>query len=183
MLRSRRVALRLLLISIIILVSASCSLFVRQLTPAELATYCPSPIEGTSGKYMCPYLKDGNIAAWTSKGNAASLGASIGEYAGRELGQKALEQVPLIGGFLGQKAGEAAGRTIAIKLCGGWDYIQSTSEQSFNSVEDLSLFLYVHHSGDPGFQHVLKLTCDIYPELEEGYYSSIQSASKRYQNI
>ena len=74
----------------------------------------PEPIFGNEGRYMCPYTEDGVAARWVDKSLNAKVGSAIGTAAGRYAGQKALELIPFIGGWLGGKAGDAAGRKIAI---------------------------------------------------------------------
>ncbi len=145
--------------------------------PYELVA--PTPIYGNSGKYMSPYTQDDVLAEWTDKAINAKMGAAIGRYAGAKVGQKALEQVPFIGGFLGQKAGEAAGRAIAIKMSGGWNYIKNTSDISFDSIDDMAVYLYVKYSDHEHYQQALTTTWEIYPELKKRYLAAIRDARHR----
>ena len=118
----------------------------------------PTPIVGNSGKYMSPYTEDGTVAAWVEKGRNASAGASIG-------------------GFLGQAVGESAGRAIALKMAGGEEFIRANSDISFNSVNDLAVYMYAKNSTHKDFAEALKLTQEIYPELKTTYYQAIINAS------
>jgi len=127
---------------------------------------------------MCPYTQDGVLAEWTDKAINAKVGATIGKHAGAFAGQKALEQVPFVGGMLGQKVGEEAGRAIAIESCGGMQAIKESSDISFNSLEDMSLYIYVKNSGHEHYQSALDSTCEIYPKLKKVYYSTLVRASK-----
>lgn len=138
----------------------------------------PTPISGNSGEYMCPYTQDGVLAEWTDKAIKASMGAAIGGTLGAYAGAKLLEQVPFVGGFLGQKAGEAIGRKIIIESAGGMEFIKEKSDLSFNNVNDLSVYLYVKHSTHEHFQEALKAVMALYPEMKQGYYSALVSASK-----
>lgn len=145
--------------------------------PHEIAA--PEPINGNSGEYMCPYTSDGVVAEWVDKAVNAKMGATVGKHAGAYAGQKALEQVPFIGGLLGQKAGEAVGRKIAIEASGGWDYIKETSDLSFNSVDNLAVYLYAERSDHSHYREVLDATREIYPELKERYHQAIIQAPRR----
>jgi hypothetical protein len=147
--------------------------------PAQLAAVAPQPIYGNTGSYMCPYTEDGVVADWVDKAINAKLGAAIGSQAGAYAGRKALENVPFFGGMLGQRVGDAAGRAIAIQASGGWDHIRATSDLSFNSLDDMAVYLYVHHSAHPHFQKVLDATYEIYPDFREAYMPALYRASSR----
>jgi len=138
----------------------------------------PKPISDNSGEYMCPYTQDGMVAPWCDKGINASIGSTVGKTAGAYLGSKALEQVPFIGGFLGSKAGDAVGRKVAIEASGGWEYIKETSDLSFNSLEDMAVWLYVTKSNNEHYQETFKAAGQIYPELNKIFYSAIKDAPR-----
>jgi hypothetical protein len=87
------------------------------------------------------------------------------------------ENIPFVGGFLGQKLGETAGRAVALKMVGGEEFIKANSDMSFNSVRDLALYMYVRNSTHKDFQQALELTQQIYPELKQEYYAAIIAAS------
>jgi hypothetical protein len=148
-------------------------------SPAELAANAPVPIQGNSGQYMSPYTSDGVLAEWVDKAVNAKMGAAIGSAAGAYAGRKALEHVPFIGGFLGQKVGNAAGRTIAIKASGGMEYIKATSDLSFHTMNDLAVYMYANYGGTENYQSALEATWELYPELKQGYFQAITSASRR----
>ena len=137
----------------------------------------PQPIVGNTGKYMSPYTEDGTVAAWVEKGRNAGMGASLGGFVGAQAGQKVAENIPFVGGLLGQKLGETAGRAIALKMVGGEEFIRANSDLSFNSVNELAVYMYAKNSTHKDFAEALKLTQDIYPELKTAYYPAIISAS------
>lgn len=147
--------------------------------PAQLAAIAPQPIYGNTGEFMSPYTEDGVVAAWVDKALNAKLGAAVGRQAGSYAGRKAMENVPFIGGMLGQRAGDAAGRKIAIEASGGWEHIKETSDLSFNSLDDLAVYLYATNSSHPDYAKVLEATYEIYPDLRTAYMPAIQNASRR----
>mgnify|MGYP006279795347 CR=1 FL=1 len=159
------------------LVLSGCSSFNKP--PEAHLVIAPEPIPGNSGEFMAPYTTDGVVAGWVDKAVNAKMGASIGKAAGAAAGSMALRQVPFVGGFLGQKAGDMIGREIAIKTAGGWDYIRETSDQSFNTAEDLSVWLYAKYSTNEHFDDVLKATMDIYPDVTGVYHRAIVNAPTR----
>ncbi len=145
-------------------------------TPGELVA--PSPIEDNSGEFMSPYTSDGVVAKWCDKAVNASAGSAIGGAAGAIVGQQVLKQVPFVGGFLGNTAGKAIGRKMAIEASGGWEYIKETSDLSFNSLDDMAVWLYVTHSTNEHYQAVYKAVGNIYPDFKERYYPAIQAAGR-----
>ena len=50
--------------------------------------------------------------------------------------------------------------------------------EPFNTVEDLAVYMYAHHSAHPDYQQVLEATWEIYPELQTAYMPAIQNASR-----
>lgn len=138
----------------------------------------PEPIHGNSGKYMSPYTSDGTLAEWTDKAINAKLGSAIGKNVGAYAGQKAVESIPFIGGFLGNMAGEAIGRKIAIEASGGWDYIKTTSDLSFDNPDDLSVYLYVKYSRHEHYNDALDALLEIYPEMKDSHTRALENASR-----
>jgi hypothetical protein len=136
----------------------------------------PTPILGNSGEYMSPYTQDGVLALWVDKAVNAKLGATIGATVGAVAGQQALGYVPLVGGFLGQMAGEQIGRSIAIEASGGEEYIKSTSDISFATLDDLSVYIYAKNSTHPNYADALSATMEIYPGMKTGYGGALQKA-------
>lgn len=146
--------------------------------PSASEIKAPAPIEGNTGKYMCPYTSDDTVCEWVIAGRNAKMASQVGSAVGAYAGQKALEQVPFVGGFLGQKAGNAVGREIAIKSMGGLDAIVEGSDLSFDSVEDLAVFLYATHSDHADYAEVVKLLGELYPEYTQKAYYAIMNAPR-----
>jgi hypothetical protein len=146
---------------------------------APTALRAPTPIMGTTGKFMSPYTEDGTVAAWVEKGRSASAGAGIGGFVGAQAGQKLAENIPFFGGMIGQAVGESAGRAVALKMVGGEEFIRANSDMSFNSVDELAVYMYVKNSSHKDYAEALKLTQEIYPELKTRYAVAIMTASSR----
>jgi hypothetical protein len=147
--------------------------------PRPEEVIAPEPIEGNEGAYLCPYTTDEVIARWVNRGASAKLGASIGRTIGAYAGQKLLEDTPLLGGLLGSALGETVGREIAISSAGGWDYIKNTSDLSFNTIEEMSVYLYAHYGNNEHFQEAFAMTAEIYPELAEAFWPAVWNAPRR----
>jgi len=163
----------------IVTVALMSGCMITQPLPEPTVVIAPEPIVGSTGKYMCPYTQDGVLAEWVDNAIQAKIGATIGWHAGTYAGQKAFEKVPFFGGFLWGTVGEAAGRAIAIEASGGWDFIRSTSDLSFNSIDDMAVYLYVTHSSHEHYNDALKATFEIYPQLKKRYNSAIRKAQRR----
>jgi hypothetical protein len=138
----------------------------------------PEPIKGNTGQYMSPYTQDDVLAEWVEMGIKARMAGQAGQIIGAEVGQRVLGQIPFVGGLIGQHAGKAAGKAIAIQMCGGEEKIKATSDLSFNSLDDMSLYMYAKHSKDKNYEDVLKAVTGIYPDLQERYYQALMDASK-----
>lgn len=144
--------------------------------PAATALTPPTGIPDNSGKYMAPYTSDGVVAEWVDKAVKAKMGSAVGGAIGAYAGQQAMKNIPFIGGMLGQKLGESMGREIAIKSAGGWELIKKTSDISFNTVDELSVWMYAKYSTNEHYAEVLKATQEIYPEMKQRYFAAIQAA-------
>jgi len=161
----------------VVLVSGCATAPAPRIAPAS-SLVAPIPIAGNNGKYMSPYTVDGVLADWVDKAVNAKMGSAIGGAVGAQLGQKALENVPFIGGFLGEKVGNAAGQAIAIEASGGAEFIRGSSDLSFNQLDQLALFLYVKYSTNKHYKGALDATMAIYPELKTVYPQALLMASK-----
>lgn len=146
----------------------------------------PEAIPDNSGKFMCPFTSDGVIAPWMEKAYAARFGAAVGKAVAQIAVREGLKQaagfVPIPGlDIVAAKAGEAAGREIAIKMCGGREYIRNTSDLSFNNVDDLGVYIFANYSDRPDYAKVLKLTWGIYPKLQQRYPKALNKAHKAWK--
>lgn len=137
--------------------------------PALANTTAPTPIEGNAGKYMSPFTSDGVTAAWVTKSMQVKASGQLGAMAGQYAGQKAMENVPFVGGMLGKRAGQAMGRAVALKAIGGEEFLRSSSDLSFNSLQDMATFMYVNYSTHAEYKQILEATYAIYPEFKDVY--------------
>ena len=144
--------------------------------PVASAITPPDGIPDNSGKYMAPYTSDGVVAEWVDKAVKAKMGSAVGGAIGAYAGQQALKNIPFIGGMLGQKMGESMGREIAIKSAGGWELIKKSSDISFNTVDELSVWMFAKYSSNEHYAEVLAATMEIYPEMKQRYHYAIQNA-------
>lgn len=164
-----------ILVIMVLVLLAGCAPFPK---PNEVVV--PTPVQGNSGRFLCPYTSDGTVTAWANKsiGAAASVGSAIGSYAGRKAGQKAAEQVPCVGGHLGQAIGDAAGREVALALVGGREFMRETSDLSFNTIDDLIVYTYAMYSNNEYWPQVKDITSKVYPAFERNWDQAIRKARK-----
>jgi hypothetical protein len=158
--------------------------------PAPELLASPQPIEGSTGKYMSPFTSDGVTAGWVTKAMSvkasSAVGSMVGSYAGERVAQEATmrmaSMVPSPGlGMLGQRAGKAmgasAGRAMALQAIGGEEFLKSSTDLSFNSIEEMAVFMYVNHSTHADYAKIVDATASIYPEFKTAYGPALQSAT------
>lgn len=136
-------------------------------------------LKDNSGKFLSPYTSDGVTAEWVNKTINVSMGkatgSAVGGVAGAYAANKVLENVPfggMLGGFLGSKAGKAVGGNTALEASGGWDFIRSSSDLSFNSMSDMAQWLATTHRNKSNFVDVIKAADKIYPGLQTAVANS-----------
>jgi hypothetical protein len=145
--------------------------------PDELVA--PQARLDNGGEFLCPYTQDGVLAEWVDQAINAKAASAAGGLAGAYAGQQLLENIPFVGGIIGQTVGEEAGRRIAIQYAGGMENIKNTSDVSFDTVDDLAVYLYVVYSANEHYQDALSATMEIYPDLKKQYSSTLMNASKK----
>ncbi len=158
--------------------------------PAPSLLVSPKPIEGTTGKFMSPFTSDGVTAGWVTKSMSVAasgaVGSMVGNYAGQKMAEKASMQmasmIPIPGmGMLGQRAGKsmgaAAGRGIALQAIGGEAFLKSSTDLSFNSLQDMAVYMYVNHSTHADYAKIVDATASIYPEFKTIYGPALQAAT------
>lgn len=141
---------------------------------AVAAPSAPTPIYGNTGKYMSPFTEDGTVAPWVEKGMTATVGANVGSSLGAYAGQQMLENVPVFGSLLGATVGKSIGREMALSAARGWEFIKSSSDLSFDSLDDMARYLVATNASHPQFVKVLTATYGIYPELEKSIAAAIR---------
>ena len=153
------------------------------LTPgAELEA--PTPRNDTKGKFISPYRSDGELADWANRAINATAGAVVaGEATDRATGSAVNQlagKVPggaLVGGLLKKKAKDKAKELGAVTAVGGWDYIKKTSDLSFNSADELAVYMHATHSDtDVDFAKALSAAFSVYPELKDAYEPAVRNA-------
>lgn len=126
-------------------------------------------IADSSGQFLSPITSDGVVAEWVEKSISVGLGSSLGGAAGAYVGQKALENVPFVGGFLGQRGGAALGRKLALEGVGGEAFMRETTDISFNTVDEMATWLKRNYATHPRMAEVLKASGKIYTDLPLAY--------------
>ncbi|RUO78500.1 hypothetical protein [Pseudidiomarina taiwanensis] len=172
--------IKLLFVAAAALMLSACGGVMAPQIAAPNQLMSPTPIEGNTGEYMSPYTSDGVLAEWVNNAVNAEMGATVGGMAGAYAGQKLAENIPFIGGFLGQELGNAVGREVALEMAGGEEALRDTSDISFNSLEEMSVWMYVNHSSHEHYADALESAMSVYPELRQIYYVALQNASAGY---
>jgi hypothetical protein len=140
--------------------------------PEKASVVLPQPRMDSEGAFLSPFTSDEVVAPWVEKGMAAGIGAEVGALAG----QKAMESVPFVGGLLGDTVGRSVGRSAAIELVGGMDYMRSTTDMSFDNVNELIVYTWVKYEQHPSYAKVVDLIGKIYPEYGQNYMAALTNA-------
>ena len=157
------------IVSISIICSSGCS---SGILPANQLNAPKVNLDNT-GKYMCPYKQDGSMANWSSQIIAKVLGAEAGKRAGWMAGAQFLGGAASVG----KKVGEKAGEKLALEAAGGMEGIRNSSDISSDSLDDLSVFMYVNYSEKDDYKKAMRAMTDIYPEFKSKYNKALVKAS------
>jgi hypothetical protein len=144
---------------------AATAIAVLSFAPAQAA----GVIQGNGGKYMSPFTTDGTTAGWITKSMQVKGTAQIGSMAGAYAGQKVMGSVPFVGGYLGKKAGQKIGREVALSSIGGEEFLKSSSDQSFDSPQEMVDFIKANYSDREDLQKILQAVYAIYPDVQEAW--------------
>lgn len=150
----------------------------------------PDPRRDAEGKYISPYLADGTLAPWARKGMGAAAGVAgtiggklLADEAGERAGAALASKVPggaVLGSLFGRKASKKLTGTATVKAVGGWDYIKSTSDISFDSVMDLAVYMHTKHGAvDGDYPMAVAAAMGIYPRLVGAYEPALKRAYAR----
>lgn len=135
---------------------------------AKLQAAAPKPIEGSSGKYMSPFTSDGVTAEWVTKAMKVEASGKIGQAAGTLAAEHLLSNIPFAGMFAGDASKKLA-RAMALKGIGGEEFLKSSSDLSFNSLDDMAGYMYAFHSSHEEYAKIVKATIAIYPDFARAY--------------
>lgn len=135
---------------------------------AKLQAEAPKPIEGNTGQFMSPFTSDGVTAQWVTKSMQVEASGQIGEAAGTLAATELLKNVPFAGMFAGD-ASKRLARAMALKKIGGEEFLKSSSDLSFNTLEDMAAYMYAFHSTHDDYARVVKATTAIYPGFANAY--------------
>ncbi len=134
----------------------------------------PTPLADNTGAFLSPYRCDGTPTEWSNKAMTAGAGAAAG---GMVAGQAAAK-VPFVGGFFKKKAQAIGAQTGAVTAAGGMEFIKTSSDMSFNSADELAVYLQAKHAAlDPDFAKRVSAAMAIYPDLKTNYTKAVQAAA------
>ncbi|HVT72339.1 MAG TPA: hypothetical protein VHD61_04330 [Lacunisphaera sp.] len=142
---------------------------------APPAPVAPEALTDSSGKFFLPFDAKGNLTGWANKAVSGAVGSAVGAKAGEKAGSMLAAKVPF-GGLLAmgtKKKGQELG---AVAAMGGADFIRKSSSYSFNSLEDLSLYLHLNCSNNADYVKGFAAAMALYPELEKTYEATVRKA-------
>lgn len=134
----------------------------------------PAPVPNNSGPFLSPYRCDGTPTEWSNKAMSAGAGAAVGGMAA----EKAAAAIPFVGGFFAKKAKDIGAKQGALTAAGGIDAIRAGSDISFNTPEELAVYIQAKHAAiDIDFGKRVAAAMSIYPELKTAYAPAVQAAA------
>lgn len=142
--------------------------------PAE--PVAPAPVADKGGKFFLPFDEKGELTPWANKAIGAQVGAAVGAKAGEKAGSMLASKVPLAGGLLAMGAKKKGKELGALAAVGGTDFVKSSSALSFNSIQDLALYLHLNCSSNADYIKGFAAAMAIYPDLEKTYESTVKGA-------
>jgi hypothetical protein len=159
----------------LIMICAAGALLTGCALPSPETLVSPTPMRGSSGQFLNPYLADGTLAPWANKGvHSSRVAAGVAGFAASE----AIGMVDPTG-LAANGSDTLIKQQGAIGAAGGSQYMKSTSETSFDRREDFTVYLYVNHSKTEHYKETLDLIVEIYPDVGSNYDSDIRNAKKK----
>ena len=142
--------------------------------PAE--PVAPEPVADMGGKFFLPFDAEGNLTGWANKAVGAQVGAAVGAKAGEKAGSMLASKVPFAGGMLAMGAKKKGKELGAIAAVGGAKFVKESSSLSFNSIQDLALYMHLNCSGNADYIKGFAAAMALYPELEKTYEATVKKA-------
>lgn len=152
----------------------SCATSIALPRPQELRL--PARQMNNSGRFLCPYTSSHTLAEWVESAVAVKAQGQIAGAFGMIVGIAAGGD-PIFGTLLKRQARESARRQ-AIEALGGEERIRAQSDVSFDSLDELAVYLYAFYSAEPTYVDALDAAMTIYPDLVERYVPAIQQARR-----
>lgn len=158
---------------------------------APVALQAPTPRADGQGQFVSPYTAAGQLTAWAQTGMSATtagvVGGEVGKVAATTAAVTVISRAPglasvpgsgVLMGMFSKKAAKEVEEASPIVLMGGWDSIRGGSDQSFDSLDDLAVFMHAKHLNHPDYSSALAATIALYPELDARYEPAVEAAVK-----
>lgn len=133
------------------------------------------PVCTNTGRYLSPFTVDGTLSKWVDKGLNIKAGQLSGAALGGVLGKIVSPRSP-VGAVFAASIGSAVGREIAIEGFGGWSYIRTNSDLSFDYLDEMAVYMYREFRDKPTYKDGMKAAFLIYPRLREVYPVAVRAA-------
>lgn len=142
--------------------------------PAE--PVAPEPVADKGGKFFLPFDEKGALTGWANKAIGAQVGAAVGAKAGEKAGSMLASKVPLAGGLLAMGAKKKGKELGALAAVGGSDFVKSSSSLSFNTIQDMALYMHLNYAASADYVKGFAAAMAIYPDLEKTYEATVKGA-------
>ncbi|MEK6807377.1 MAG: DUF3617 family protein [Pseudomonadota bacterium] len=157
------------------------------LTAAMAKAPMPAPRADGQGKFVMPFKRDGNPTDWAGKAlqaAAAGVATNMAAEKATEAASSALASVAgpwgglassLFGSAAKDKVKEVAQDTGAALAIGGWDSIRASSDQSFDSIDQMIVYMQSSYQARSDYVMAVAATVALYPEIVDRFEPAIKA--------
>lgn len=147
----------------------------QRLNEGLISLDAPEPQADADGKFLLPMNQYGQLTAWAEDAISTRAVGATSRGSGAVGVNLPIGQVTLRDG---------TGKSISdIDEIGGWERIRETSQFSFDSLTDYSLYLHAEFQGTDEYRTMLSAAIVIYPKLERAHGKTIEKAYRNLQKV
>ena len=144
--------------------------------PPPESLVSPTPLAHNRGKYPCPYVASGALAPWADRAVRSDRGSA---RAGAMAAGMGIGAIPIAGDLFAEQVERDMVKSAALKAAGGSKFMRTTSDQSFDKLDDLAAWHYINYSKAREFKTLQKFLVELYPYLADNYGMAVRKAKRK----
>lgn len=137
----------------------------------------PAPYPNNESEFLAPYTAAGDQTEWVVNILENRTSTEVGRSSGDAIGEYVAEHIPMMSDWLNAFIASTVARSSAVYLAGGEDVMLESSDQSFDNVADLAVWMYASYGDTQHYEDVLWATMSVYPDLQEEYRDALIDAT------